>query len=87
MGKVIKEATNRNWAFWICFVVSIALLVAGFFTPPKAVIDGSVLTAVGELCGFVALYNIGRAIDKGTDAKFKHGNTELSIGDLNNQNQ
>ena len=39
----------------ICFFVSVGLIVGGFFTPPMGVVDGSVLTAVGELLLFPTL--------------------------------
>ena len=87
MGEVIKKAFAKNWSFWICLGVSITLGTIGFFTPPQGIIDGSVLTYTGELIGFVAVDNIRRAISKGLDAKVKHGKTEVSIGDFNNQNQ
>lgn len=87
MGEVIKKAFAKNWSFWICLGVSITLGTIGFFTPPQGIIDGSVLTYTGELIGFVSVDNIRRAISKGLDAKVKHGNTEVTIRDLNNQNQ
>ncbi|MBQ3843474.1 MAG: hypothetical protein II817_00660 [Bacteroidales bacterium] len=80
----IKKATNRNWAFWVCLVISIALGIVGFFMPPKGVIDGSVLTFAGVLCTYVTLHGFLFALDKGIDAKFKHGNTEVTIRDSNN---
>lgn len=86
MSEVIKKAFAKNWSFWICLGVSITLGVTGFFMPPQGVIDGSVLTFTGELVGFVAVDNVRRAISKGLDAKLKHGNTELSIGEKNNGN-
>lgn len=82
MRTSIKNAIH-NLSFWMCFMISIGLMVTGFLMPPKGVIDGSVLTGVGELFGFVALDNIRRAIEKGVDAKIKHGKTEVTIGDLN----
>ena len=84
MAEIIRNATIRNWSFWICLGVSITLGVTGFFMPPQGVIDGSVLTFTGELVGFVAVDNVRRAISKGIDAKVKHGKTEVTIGDLNN---
>lgn len=42
-------------AFEVCLVVAIGLIVGGFFVPPTGVIDGSVLTGVGELFGFAAI--------------------------------
>lgn len=81
--EIVKTATVRNIPFWICLIVSIGLMVTGFFMPPKAVIDGSVLTGAGELLGYAGIYCVFHAIDKGVDAKVKHGNTEVSIGDMN----
>lgn len=65
--------------FGICLFVSIALIVGGFFVPPMGMIDGSVLTAVGELIVFPALAFGFRAIELGYDAKFTHGNTTVEI--------
>lgn len=36
----------------IAFLVGIALVIAGFAVPPTGVIDGTVLTALGELLTF-----------------------------------
>lgn len=83
MAEIVKKATIKNPAFWVCLILSIALVIAGFCTPPMAKIDGSVLTAVGELFGFATLEVIYHAIRKGVDAKVKHGNTELIVGDFN----
>ena len=44
--------------FWICLIVSIGLIVAGFCVPPMAIIDGSVLTAFGILFGFASLAQV-----------------------------
>ena len=84
--EIVQSATVRNIPFWICLVVSIGLMVTGFFMPPKAVIDGSVLTGAGELLGYAGVWCVFHAINKGTDAKIKHGQTEVTIGDLNNDN-
>lgn len=82
MAEVVKSATMRNPAFWICLAISIALVVAGFLVPPTGKIDGSVLTAVGELFGFATLEVVYIAIKKGVDASIRHGKTEVAIGDL-----
>lgn len=83
MREIVVEAVQHNWAFWVCLLVSVFLIVTSFFIPPKAVIDGSVLAAVGELFGFAALANISAAIAKGIDAKVEHNGTSITIGDLN----
>lgn len=82
MAEVVKSATMRNPAFWVCLAISIALVVAGFLVPPTGKIDGSVLTAVGELFGFATLEVVYIAIKKGVDASIRHGKTEVAIGDL-----
>ena len=83
MSEVYKSATIKNPAFWVCLSLSIALIVAGFCVPPHGEIDGSVLTACGILFAFATLETVHIAIKKGVDAKVKHGNTELTVGDLN----
>ena len=83
MSEVYKSATIKNPAFWVCLSLSIALIVAGFCVPPHGEIDGSVLTACGILFAFATLETVHVAIKKGVDAKVKHGNTELTVGDLN----
>ena len=51
--------------FAICFFVSVGLIIGGFFVPPMGVIDGSVLTAVGELLLFPTLLYGFRAVELG----------------------
>ena len=83
MGKKIKDIWIRgsyhNVAFWVCLAVSIFLIVTAFFVPPKAVVDSSVIACVGELFGFAALGAFIKALDKGVDASVKHGGTELTL--------
>ena len=82
MAEIIKQATGRNIPFWVCLSISIALLVGAFFVPPQGQIDGSVLTAVGEMFGFAALWTVWLAIKKGVDARVTHGKTSLTVGSL-----
>jgi hypothetical protein len=67
----------------ICFLVSLAvsvlLIVGGFLMPPKGEIDGSVLTAVGELAVFPTLAYGFRAIMMGMEIHINHGNTHIEI--------
>ena len=83
MSETYKRATIKNPAFWVCLSLSIALIVAGFCVPPHGEIDGSVLTACGILFGFATLETVHIALKKGVDAKVRHGQTELTVGDLN----
>ena len=54
---MLKYIENVDIAFWIAFVVSICLIVGGFFAPPLGVIDGSVLSSTGILSAFVELHH------------------------------
>lgn len=87
MVERIKAATQHNVPFWVCLTVSIALIVAGFCVPPTGEINGSVLTCVGELFGFAALYTLWLAIRNGGNARVRHGNTSLSVGGTDDDNQ
>ena len=60
-------------------VVSIALIVGGFLTPPIGVIDGSVLTAVGLLwlCSVVA--RIAGAMRAGRSGKVSKGDFTAEV--------
>ena len=85
--KVIREAKAdeprtflmSRITFAICFFVSVGLIVGGFFVPPIGVIDGSCLTAVGELLLFPTLLYAYRAIELGLTVKFNHGDTSIEI--------
>lgn len=65
--------------FVICFFISVALIVGGFFVPPMGQIDGSILTAVGELILFPTLLYAFRAIELGMKVKLQKGDTSISI--------
>lgn len=82
MAEYIKEiwANMHHWTFIICLVLSIILIVASWFVPPMAVIDGSVLAATGEIFSFAALATVIRAIDKGHKATIAKGDTTLTVG-------
>lgn len=63
----------------VCFLVSIALIVTGFLLPPTGSIDGSVLTAVGELLIFPVIVYGFRAIELGLEVKFTKGDASVEI--------
>lgn len=65
--------------FVLCFVISTALIIGGFFVPPTGVIDGSVLTSVGELIAFPTLLYGFRALELGYELKFQHGDTSVEL--------
>lgn len=74
----ILKTMNRK-VFWVCLVASLILIVGGFFVPPLGVIDGSVLTAVGELLGFSALNVLMLGLNKGTDITVRKGDLEVEV--------
>jgi hypothetical protein len=63
----------------VCFVISVILLIVGFLLPPMGVIDGSVLTAVGELLLFPVVIYAFRAIELGLEVKIQKGDTTVEI--------
>lgn len=60
-------------------IVSIGLLIGGFFAPPMGVIDGSVLTAAGILFAFGTLAQIPIIIEVAGYTKISSGNTTIEI--------
>lgn len=74
-----REQHRKTIPFWICLIVSIGLLVGGFFAPPMGIIDGSVLTAVGLLFAFGTLAQIPIIIEVAGYAKISSGNTTIEI--------
>ena len=73
--------------FAICFFVSVGLIVGGFFVPPMGVIDGSCLTAVGELLAFPTLLYGFRAVELGLRVKFQKGETSIEISKEEEDNE
>lgn len=65
--------------FYINLVVSILLIVGGFFVPPVGIIDGSVLTAVGLLLMFSVIEKIPEAIKTGKNIKVQKGDSSVEI--------
>ena len=63
----------------LCFVISVGLIIVGFLLPPMGVIDGSVLTAVGELLLFPVIIYGFRAIELGMEVKIQKGDTTVEI--------
>ena len=63
----------------ITLVVSILLIVGGFFCPPMGSIDGSVLTAVGLLILFSLIEKLPEAIAAGRSVKIQRGDTSVEV--------
>ena len=55
--------------FYLTFAISLLLIIGGFLLPPMGIIDGSVLTAVGELLMFSVLAQLPAIIDAAKNGK------------------
>lgn len=91
MSKKIREIIHHfgnalqfhKVIFFLCLMISIIMLTAGFLLPPKGEIDNSVLLAVGELFAFAALASGVAAVENGKEVQVRHNNTEVTFGDIN----
>ena len=84
MREFYKNYLANNGFFWLFSIIGLLLIIIAFFIPPTAYIDQSVLIAVGEINGFIALGAVIKSIDKGRSATFHHNNTEVTI--ISNEN-
>ena len=85
MRAFYKNYLENNTFFWVFSIIGLLLIIVAFFLPPAAQIHQSVLIAVGEINGFIALGAVIKAIDKGSSATFQHNNTSVTI--TNNDNE
>lgn len=79
MKEFYTQYMLHNLPFHILTGIAIALIIISFILPPTGEIDPSVLQGVGEIFGFLSLYTVLIAIEKGTGASFKKGDIELEI--------
>ena len=85
MREFYKNYIQSNLFFWMFSGIGLLLIIIAFFIPPAAYIDSSILIAVGEINGFIALGAVIKAIDNGGSATFQHNNTSVTI--TNNDNE
>ena len=64
--------------FYLTLAISLLLIIGGFLLPPMGIIDGSVLTAVGELLMFGVLVQVPALIDAAKNGK----SVKISKGDF-----
>ena len=83
--KFYKNYLENNTFFWVFSIIGLLLIIIAFFLPPAAQIHQSVLYAVAEINGFIALGAVIKAIDKGVDATFQKGDTSVTI--TNNEDE
>ena len=86
MREFYKNHLENNSFFIFFSIAALILIVAGFIVPPTGQIENSVLIAVGELNGTLAIWAVIKSIDKGRSASIKHNGTEVTItGDEDEQ--
>ena len=85
MREFYKNYLANNTFFWLFSIIGLLLIIIAFFIPPAAYIDSSILIAVGEINGFIALGTVIKAVDKGVDATFQKGDTSVTI--TNNEDE
>ena len=64
--------------FYLTLAISLLLIIGGFLLPPMGIIDGSVLTAVGELLMFGVLAQVPALISAAKNGK----SVKISKGDF-----
>ena len=79
MREFYNNYLKSNLFFWVFSGIGLLLIIIAFFIPPAAYIDSSILIAVGEINGFIALGAVIKAIDNGGSATFQHNNTSVTI--------
>ena len=73
--------------FYLTFAISLLLIIGGFLLPPMGIIDGSVLTAVGELLMFGVLAQLPAIVDaakNGKSIKVTKGDFTAEVSSLEN---
>lgn len=76
-----KSCTALKKVAVVLAAAAVLLSIASFLTPPRWIIDASVIAFAGEIFAFASLFFAWEAVDRGIDAKITHGGTEI---DLNN---
>lgn len=79
MREFYKNYLQSNLFFWLFSIIGVILIIVAFILPPLSVIDNSVLIAVGEINGMIAIGAVIKSIDKGRSASIKHNGTEVTI--------
>ncbi len=80
-----RECRACKVTFFASFTVAVVLIIAGFVVPPMGIIDGSVLTAVGELVAFPALAFGMRAVELGYSLRLARGEMSMEISNENSE--
>lgn len=82
MGKILKHSVLENVPFWILAGIAMGVGITAFFIPPMAEIHPSVLRFISWAFAFAALWTAFVSMMRGIDARIQHGQTSLTIGDI-----
>ena len=63
----------------ILATIAVVLGITSFVMPPHGIIDASVIGFTGELFAFASLFFAWESVERGIDAKVKHGQTEIEL--------
>lgn len=74
-----ERLTLKYWPVMVIAAVALALIIGGFLVPPTGVIDGSVLTATGELIAIMGVFVFIVRAECGADIIFRKGDMELRM--------
>ena len=77
----IEKGQADKYVFWVCLFLAAGLFIGSFFCPPLGVIDPSILKAAAILMGMQALAIAGQNLARGKEVTFHHKDTEITIGD------
>ena len=84
----MKRAKHADkYVFWVCLAIAAGLFIGGFFCPPKGEIHASILKAGAILLAMQALAIVGQNLANGNWVIFKHGETEITIRDDEDDNK
>lgn len=78
--KKMKKQVDK-YIFIACLAAAIIIGAVSFVLPPTGIIDPSVLKFIALLLGFAALGIAGQNLADGKAVTFNHGETEVKIGD------
>lgn len=83
-----KDLAMEKVIFYVCLGVSIVLGLWGFVTPPRGVIDGSVLIFISELFAFASLATGYRAFVSSGHHRFmiQHKDTTMEVSSHDEDN-
>ena len=78
-AKVVNKCTRLKIVAIILAAIAVVLGIVSFVMPPHGTIDASVIAFAGELFAFASLFFAWESVERGIDAKVKHGQTEIEL--------